>query len=352
MYPVVPNSASGYMGQDWRGNVAFNGYSIRADGLQGDWYPVLYDMDKKKKYNVYRYDVNITCDDCSILFVNGSKPARAKQADFVSAAPYEMSIFCGDFEASESKGIWLLNPDMKKENQQKLFGIANSYQEYYAKKFEIPFKGSLTFVQTTPVADPKYWGFAFYSSPTTFNVGIGDYGLQSLFDAARSARNKQVMAHELAHYYFGTLLETKGEFGHVIDEGFAEFLSYKLTKEIEGNDNYEALLKDKIKTLAYLRNYKPLSLIKTENDYGNRQYYLYCYVPVLLMAIDKEVGEQVMWKWLKTMVNAHPEVTDYDFLLNTFDSVVPDKNLREKVRTKYFTSENALENAKTEIGEN
>src|ERR1700712_4776354 len=26
MFAVVPDSASGYMGQDWRGNIAFNGY--------------------------------------------------------------------------------------------------------------------------------------------------------------------------------------------------------------------------------------------------------------------------------------------------------------------------------------
>ena len=150
MYPVVTDSASGYMGQDWRGNIAFNGYSIRAEGLQGDWYPELYDMDKKKLYSEVRYDINISCADCNLLFVNGSSPARAKQAEFKSDLPREMSIFCGKFEADENHGIWLLNSGMQTADRQKLFTTA--YQAFYEKKLDLPFKGSLTFVQTTSKA--------------------------------------------------------------------------------------------------------------------------------------------------------------------------------------------------------
>jgi hypothetical protein len=67
MYPVIADSTSGYMGQDWKGNIAFNGYSVRADGFQSNWYPV--------------------------LFVNGSLPVKAKSANLVSNVPREMSLF-------------------------------------------------------------------------------------------------------------------------------------------------------------------------------------------------------------------------------------------------------------------
>lgn len=65
MYPVVADSTSGYMGSDWRGNIAFNGYSVRADGMQSNWYPVLYDISTRKRYENLRYDLNINCDDCT-----------------------------------------------------------------------------------------------------------------------------------------------------------------------------------------------------------------------------------------------------------------------------------------------
>lgn len=351
MYPVVADSTSGYMGEDWRGNIAFNGYSLRADGMQSNWYPVLYDINTKKRYENVNYDLNITCDDCTVLFVNGSVPIKGKSAHLVSNIPREMAIFCGNFETAENNGIWLLNSGMKKEAEQKIFEVANIYQSYYAKKFDLPFKGNLTFLQAGTVADPKEWGFLFYANPTTFNVAAGEYSLASFFNSANSAKNKQTMAHELAHYYFGTLLKPGEEFGHVIEEGFAEYLSFNLTRNVEGEEPYHNLLVNKFDKLNNLHNYKPFSMIKTEADYGNREYYLYYYAPVLFLAIQKEIGNRAMWNWLKTMVATKSDHTNYKFLLDTFNSAVTDPELRGKIINKYFNSQNALQNAKNELGE-
>jgi hypothetical protein len=352
MYPVVPDSAHGWMGQDWRGNVAFNGYSLRAEGRQGDWYPILYDKDKRKLYSEVRYNIHVSCEDCSVLFVNGSDPVKAKQADFRSDQPRELSIFCGVFDISEDHGIWLLNAGLAQAEKQKLIHTATSYQDFYEKNFGIPFKGRLAFVQTAPTADPKAWAFSFYSSPTTFNVGVGRYALQSLFDKNKAQRSKQVMAHELAHYYFGTLLKADGVFGSIVAEGFAEYLSFALTRQIEGDSTYFELLKNKIAALAYLSDYQPLSRVRAEVDYGNREYYLYYYAPVLFLAIEKEIGKKAMWDWLKAMVNSGADVADYSFLITSLGKVVADKSVVEKVKASYLSSPDALKNAKDRLGLN
>ena len=277
MYPVVTDSIDGYMGSDWRGNIAFNGNSVRADGMQSKWYPVLYDIKTNKRYENVKYDLSLNCDDCTVLFVNGSVPVMGNSAHLVSDLPREMAIFCGNFKTAENNGVWLLNSGMTKEDQQKLFKIANTYQAYYSKKFDIPFKGNLTFLHAGTVADPKEWGFNFYANPTTFNVAAGEFSLASFFNSANSTKNKQTMAHELAHYYFGTMLKSGDEFGHVMEEGFAEYLSLNLTRNLEGEKPYHELLKNKLEKLANLHNYKPFLLIKTEADYGNREYYLSSY---------------------------------------------------------------------------
>lgn len=352
MYPVVGDSAHGYMGQDWRGNIAFNGYSLRAEGRQGDWYPILYDMDKRKLYSEVRYNIHVSCEDCSVLFVNGSTPVRAKQADLSNNQPREMSIFCGKFEASEDHGIWLLNSGMTPADKQRLIATASTYQAFYEKNFDIPYKGSLTFAQTRPTADPRYWGFSYYTSPTTFNVGVGPYAMQALFDKDHVRRNKQVMAHELAHYYFGTLLKSEGVFGSIMAEGFAEFLSFELTRNLEGDNISQSLLIDKKSSLTYFSNYQPLSRVRTENDYGNREYYLYYYAPILFLAIEKEIGEKAMWTWLKAMVNSRADVTDYSFLVTTFRNSVADKSIAARIEAKYLSSTDALKNALEELGIN
>ena len=352
MYPVVADSADGYMGQDWRGNIAFNGYSLRAEGLQGDWYPVLYDMDKRKLYSEVRYNIHVSCEDCSVLFVNGCNPVRAKRADLSSDQPREMSIFCGKFEASEDHGIWLLNSGMPLADKQRLITTAATYQSYYEKRFGIQYKGSLTFAQTTPTADPRYWAFSFYSSPTTFNVGVGQYGMQSLFDKDHARRNNQVMAHELAHYYFGTLLKAEGVFGSIITEGFAEFLSLELTRNLGGDSIFRSRLKEKKLSLTYFSHYQPLSRVRTESDYGNREYYLYYYAPILFLAVEKEIGEGAMWTWLKAMVNSKADVADYSLLVATFRASMPDKSVADRIEAKYFNSTDALKSAIEELGIN
>lgn len=351
-YPVVKDSASGYMGQDWRGNIAFNGYSVRAEGLQGAWYPEIYNKDTRKLYDEVRYDVKITCNDCSVLMVNGSAPAKANQAAFVSDVPHEMSMYCGTFETAEHNGVWLLNSGMTKEDEQKFFSTANAYEAFYAKQMAIPFKGTLTFVQTDPVADPKHWGFAFFTAPTTFNVAVGQYGLKSLFDADNGPKHRKSMAHELAHYYFGTLVKPGSEFGHVIEEGFAEYMALKLTRSLEGEDAFLSLLKERVNSLKYLHNYKPFDQVKTENDYGNREYYLYYYAPAIFTAIEKEIGEKAMWQWLRTMALSQNDHSDYNFMADALKSALTDKSLQEKMITKYFQSADALQNAKNELGLN
>jgi len=122
MYPVVKDSTSGYMSSDSRGNIAFSGYSVRADGLQSNWYPVIYDKNTRKYIEVVRYNIDVTCTDCNVLFVNGSRPVKAKQATFVSDVPHEMSIYCGTFQTAEQNGVWLLNSGMKKEEEQSSLG--------------------------------------------------------------------------------------------------------------------------------------------------------------------------------------------------------------------------------------
>src|SRR5688572_8714042 len=47
MYPVFKDSSAV---EDWRGNVAFNGKTVRADGLQSAWYPILFDKKKQLRH--------------------------------------------------------------------------------------------------------------------------------------------------------------------------------------------------------------------------------------------------------------------------------------------------------------
>jgi hypothetical protein len=85
---------------------------------------------------------------------------------------------------------------------------------------------------------------------------------------------------------------------------------------------------------------------------GSREYYLYYYAPLLLTAIEKEIGEKTMWQWLSAMAKSRNDHADYSFLAESFKRSVTDPSLQEKILTKYFQSPDALQNAKDELGLN
>ncbi len=52
------------------------------------------------------------------------------------------------------------------------------------------------------------------------------------------------------------------------------------------------------------------------------------------------------------MVKTKTELTNYNFFEQTFDSAVPDRSLAERIKNKYFNTDQALVNATEEIGKN
>jgi hypothetical protein len=348
MYPVIIDSLRGFMVADWKGNVAFIDSAVRIDGYQSGWYPVLYDMARKKIYDEVKYDINISCSDCSVLYVNGCTPVKGTRGHFVSDVPREMAIFCGNYPTANYGGTWLLNTIMDVTHQKQFADVVNSYQKYYEQNLGIPYKGTFTFAQTRATA-PDH-AFSYLVSPTIFNVStIPQYTLISTFDKDNGGHSKGVIAHELAHYYFNNYIHgPECGFSGIVGEGFAEFLSFKVTEAFLGDSLYQVKLKEKIKPLKYYK-FKPWSVVKGEQDFTNREYYLYYYTPLLYIAIEREIGEKTMWKWLRTMLNSKNATTDYAFLERTFYTAVNNKTQADAVKAKYFTSTDALQNAIDEI---
>ena len=204
----------------------------------------------------------------------------------------------------------------------------------------IPYKGNVTFIQTTPTASKDH-AFLFVNYPSILNVGVGKYGLASTFDHKHGDNSKAFIAHELGHYYFGTILPSNTVFGPIINEGFTEFLSFKIKKSLISDSLYQTDIKAKANSLRSFKT-NPLSKIKSEADMKGREFYIRIYVPVLLCAIEKEIGEKAMWNWLRTMLLEKTGLTDYAFLERTFcKSQSKDKNAPQ-IADKFFKSEDSV----------
>jgi len=342
MFPVITDTSSVV---DWRGNLAFNGTTLRADGIQSAWCPILYDVKTDTRHEKVTYDLDVTCSDCQVIYVNGSQPVTGTQARVKSTNVQDLTMFVGDFKSVAINGNYFLNPDADEQQLTELEKILQSYQSYLGKKLGIPYKGKAVYIQTTPVSKYNSWLFASY--PSIVKIGWDD-GMKSFISKEEGPGFRQYMAHELAHYYFGTFRTFNSELGDMISEGFAEFLALHITRTWISDSLYQEKLKSKVRSM---RNFKPeaMSSVRSKNDYQDRELYVYYYAPVIFSAIEKEIGEEKMWEWIKSLLQTPTVFTNYTFFEQTLGNVVKDKSKLESLRSSYLSSPNALKNAVTTL---
>lgn len=340
-YPVVSDMNEAPRRGDWKGNIAFNKYSVRMDGRQTAWYPILYDIKKDKRYYKVRYDINIECEDCVDIYMNGNAPVMNASAHFKSDKPNELFLFAGTYVVSNYNGTYFLNPDISNA-QIKAFGeITNRIKKFYESKLNIQYTDTITYVHTTPISKENAWMFVCY--PTIVCVGHNEHGMKAFF-GEDSSRYKTFIAHELGHYYFGNYRIFNSESGDVYSEGFSEYLSYKATDALFGESVYNAKLKH---AMDKVKDFQPVALgnIKSENDYADRELYVYNYAPLIFTAIEKEVGMKVMWKWLNLILTIPTELTDYTFLQQCLSTAVNDEAKLKLIKEQYLDADSSLVNA-------
>ncbi|MGC4040594.1 MAG: hypothetical protein QM710_07385 [Flavobacterium sp.] len=345
-FPVATDTIENVSRDDWKGNIAFNGYSVRTDAAQTAWYPMLYDIEKDKLYNEVKYDIELQCSDCTTLYVNGNLPVEGTKASFKSEIPKELSLYCGDFDFKSSGGTYILNPDLTDEQFTQFCGLTNSYQKYYEDKIGIPFGGAVTFVNTTPTSARNAWLYVTY--PTIFNIGYGENGLVSLFNPKIQNWYRPFIAHELGHYYFGTYKVFNSALGDMMSEGFTEYLSLQVTRDILGAETYQKKISDKLKELEGFKPV-PFAKVKSKADYKDRELYVYYYAPLMFTAIEKEIGREKMWQWLGVLLKTKTDFTNYKFLTQSLEATLQDKTQFESIKSKYFDSDKSLKNIESAL---
>ncbi len=338
MYPVITDTSAA---EDWRGNLAFNGTNLRADGIQSAWCPILYDIKTDTRYEKVTYDLEITCPDCQVIYLNGSDPVNDTIARLKSNSSQDLTMFLGDFKAESINGSYFLNPDASHEQLIELEKALGDIQQSFAKKLSIPYKGKAVYIQTTPVSKNNSWLFASY--PTIVKIGW-DPGMKSFASKTGGAGFRQYMAHELAHYYFGTYRNFNAELGDMISEGFAEFMSLYIARTMTGDSVYQEKLKSKVRTLRHFKP-APIASIRSKSDYADRELFVYYYAPLIFLAIEKEIGETKMWEWMSALLKQPSTFTNYAFFEQTLKAAVNNKAGFELIREQYLASPQALPNA-------
>jgi hypothetical protein len=342
-FPVITDMNKASDRGDWKGNIAFNGKTIRTDGFQTAWYPILYDIEQDKRHDEVTYDIEVTCLDCKSIYVNGSKPISSTHGIFKREKPTSLTLFAGDYDIGKHENSYYLNSRLSMQQMSELGKMTSTFEKYYQDKLSIPYGESVVYIHTPPISKYDSWLFVAYPSIVLMNHNEG--GLSNLIEKTESNWYKTFIAHELAHYYIGTYKKFNSELGDMFTESLAEYLALKLTKELLSEKSYFRNINGKFDSLNNLK-LTGLKNIKTNSDYGDRERYIYTYAPVIWLAIEKEIGEEKMWLWLNKMLTVETEKTNYKFMIETLASVLNDDSKLTFLVKKYFENINAIDNAK------
>ncbi len=341
-FPVINDTLRASNRGDWKGNIAFNGKSIRASE-QAAWYPVLYDIDNELTINKITYDLTINCADCESIYLNGSIPVKGTQARFKSDQPISMLLFAGVFDFAKNNNTYYINTSLTNDQESVLGDWTDKIIKFYEDNLNMPYGNAVTYLYTTPISKNNAWMFVTY--PTIAIIGQEQYNVKSYFrpktNILKDNSNIEYFAHELGHYYFGTVFMPNSDLHWFFLEGLTEYLALQTVKEVLGEESYQNKLNG---YLNETKEYIPGSL-KTIKNADIDETYRYIYAPMLLTVLEKEIGKESVWNWLKIILKTDSQVkTDYDFFKSTLIKSGLNENDFKRFEEKYITSDKAKDN--------
>ncbi len=308
-FPVYTDTLHSF---DFKGLIAFNGKTLRA-AEQSLWYPVIYDKINDRMLGNVTYDLKVTCTDCSNIYVNGSDPVTSNTAQVSSSIPTPLLLFAGDYSVKKESGLTLLNANISSLEQKVLADIIKSIQEFYVAKLNLPYTQNLVFLEHQPIKPmhPKAtWGFATY--PT---FAIAGKGFNSQIDTKGNRFNDtathKFYAHELAHYYFGTVLKPNDNLYWFFTESLAEYMSFKATEHFYGDSYQNVYMKIPEEAFA---NARVIPLNKITHPEQISSFYRYTYAPFLIVGLEKIVGIKKIYSFLREILNEKNTKTNYEYL--------------------------------------
>ncbi|MCZ4222428.1 M1 family aminopeptidase [Pedobacter rhodius] len=325
---------------DFKGLIAFNGKTMRAAD-QSKWYPIIYDVKNDRLIEQMTYDIQVTSKDSKTIFVNGDLPKPGPVGTFKSDIAIAPMLFIGDYAVQQAKGALFLNTKLNNKQLHVFEDNIAEMKAYYFKALNIPYDTKNVFIEHDAVEKyNKGRSWAFVAFPTIAFAGtkFGDM-IDEEHAKLKDSTDYPYIAHEIAHYYFGNVLQPNATLFWFFLESTAEYLSVKATEEKFGKQFATTYFQNKGKQLKNF-NAVPLNTIKDMNSMSGT--YRYSYGPFLLRGLEQMIGEKRVFKFLNTCLKTKNELTDYDFFKrNALKSGITQKEW-DAYEKSFIMSENAV----------
>ena len=157
------------------------------------------------------------------------------------------------------------------------------------------------------------------------------------------------ISHELGHYYFGTLFNPNSALRWMFLEGMTEYLAWQYIRLKLGEEEYKIKINLAILQPDLFKNLIPIFRIQNNSDINED--YRYLYIPLLLTALEKQIGIQKIWNWLSFILNDKTATSDYTYFKNSLLSPGVAESEFLDFENKYINSGNAVDNVLAAVKE-
>lgn len=294
-YPVYTEEKNAF---DDKGYIAINNRTLRATE-QTKWYPVLYDIAHDVLLDAYTYDIEVTIEDGSSIFLNGSPPVKSQKARFTNEKAVPLFLFVGDFDFISVNGDYIINADIDEAMAQKILANVAKVKKAYKNMMAEAFNDNIYLINHDPVKQMgpnQKWAFNIYPS-----LGFAGFDFNDLlFRGERFHQNVMNMfAHEMAHNYFG-LNARSGTLQWFWLESVAEYMAILALDELSNEDHVKWVLERKLENVKD-RAFVPLSAVKEVEEID--EVYRYHMGPLILKVFEGTFGKEKTIAVLRSLHN-------------------------------------------------
>lgn len=297
---------------DFKGLIAFNGKTLRASE-QSKWYPIIYDVKNDQQLEQVTYNITIETKDSGQIFINGDLPQKGPIANFKSNIPLAPMLFIGNYNVQQTLNALFLNTNMNKLQLTVFETEIAEIKAYYNKVLSIPYNTKNIFIEHTAIEKfnkGRTWGFASYPTIAIAGGNLGET-VDEKDKKFKDSTDYHFYAHEIAHYYFGNVLQPNSTLFWFFLESTAEYLSVKASEAKFGKTFGDIYFKNAAKNLKEFKAV-PLNKITEISQIGG--VYRYSYGPLLLRGLEQIIGEERTFNFLRQCLNTKGKLTDYSFL--------------------------------------
>lgn len=311
MFPVYDGVGRNFAAADYKGFIAFNGRTVRA-AEQSKWYPMLYDSTLgPRAHEAVRYRATVVCADCESVYMNGDTPKAGPSAAFASSEPVSMLLFAGSYNWQAFDGSFFLNATLSDGDMATIVSVVDSVKHYLAGFVGVPYGQPIVFINHSIIENNqrRQWGFVTYPTIAFSNDGL------KLFVNDTTGRATDFtwgyLGHEMAHYYFGTLLHPAGPLGSLM-ESMAEYHALTVVRHFQGDSAFHERLAPYVRRLRGDTAGVRLDAIRDAAQVTDA--YWYELVPAMLVGLEAIVGAPAMRAFIGTLVRRRDSDWNYDLL--------------------------------------